>query len=58
MRGEFGKEGEAGRNIEYIVDVKAPGHVEKEISELLAYVDSVAEVHNTLRQGVMLKLSQ
>lgn len=56
--GEFGAEGEAGRNIEYSARVVAPDHSAEEIDNLLQYVDTVAEIHNTLRQGVSLKLSR
>lgn len=56
VSGEFGKEGEPGSNIVYNVKVVAPEHTEKEIEELVQYVDKVAEVHNTLRQGVSVRL--
>jgi uncharacterized OsmC-like protein len=51
VRGEFGKEGEPATNITYQVDVKssAPSSL---IKDLIAHVDTVAEIHNTLRQGV------
>lgn len=56
--GEFGGEGEPGRNIEYRARVIAPAHSREEIADLVKYVDNVAEIHNTLRHGISLKLSQ
>ena len=58
VSGEFGKEGEPGSNIKYDVKLMASEHTKEEIAELILYVDKVAEVHNTLRQGagVTLKL--
>lgn len=50
VTGDFGAEGEAGTNFQYEAHVvsDAPANV---IEELIAYTDSVAEVHNTLRKG-------
>lgn len=47
----FGREGESGSNFQYKVNVtsEAPREV---IDDLIAYTDSVAEIHNTLRKGV------
>lgn len=50
VSGEFGGEGEPGFNIRYEAKVDADA-TDEEISELLSYVDKVAEVHNTLRAG-------
>jgi organic hydroperoxide reductase OsmC/OhrA len=58
VNGEFGAEGDPGRNIAYRAKVIAPGHSDEEIESLLQYVDEVAEIHNTLRQGISLKLSR
>lgn len=55
VRGEFGKEGEPGSNITYTAKVES-GSSPKEISDLIAYTDKVAEIHNTLRQGVPVTL--
>jgi uncharacterized OsmC-like protein len=55
VTGEFGKEGEAGFNIEYSVNTNANAS-EEEIRELISYVDKVAEIHNTLRVGTTVTL--
>jgi uncharacterized OsmC-like protein len=55
VTGEFGKEGEPGRNIKYHVDVKSSA-TQSQIEDLIAHVDTVAEIHNTLRQGVSVTL--
>jgi uncharacterized OsmC-like protein len=57
VTGEFGKEGEAGFNIEYSVNINADAS-EEEIRELINYVDKVAEVHNTLRVGTAVTLKK
>lgn len=53
--GEFGSEGEPGKNFIYKAKVIAdsPGEI---IDEMIRYVDSIAEVHNTLRKGINIKL--
>jgi uncharacterized OsmC-like protein len=56
VSGEFGKEGEPASNIEYEVSIQANKHSPIEIVDLINQVDNVAEVHNTLRQGVNVKL--
>ena len=56
VSGEFGAEGEPASNIVYEVSIRADKHSPVEIAELINYVDNVAEVHNTLRQGVSVKL--
>jgi len=48
---DFDAPGEPGRNFQYLVKV-ASDHNEKEIRQLLAHTDEVAEIQNTLRQGV------
>lgn len=52
VSGNFGKEGEPGSNIVYEVNVQSPGNSQQEIDDLIHYVDTIAEVHNTLRKGV------
>lgn len=54
--GNFGKEGEPGSNITFMVNVEAPENSPAEIADLIAYVDQIAEIHNTLRQGVAVTL--
>ncbi|RFS16517.1 OsmC family protein [Emticicia sp. C21] len=56
VSGEFGKEGEPASNITYEVSIEADNHSPVEIAELINHVDTLAEVHNTLRQGVSVKL--
>ncbi|RYU97479.1 OsmC family protein [Emticicia agri] len=56
VSGEFGKEGEPASHIIYEVSIEADKHSSAEIAELINQVDKVAEVHNTLRQGVSVKL--
>ena len=55
--GEFGGEGEAGSNFKYKANIVADAS-SKEIEEIVNYVDSIAEVHNTLRRGVNVKLEK
>ncbi|GAB3525061.1 OsmC family protein [Emticicia fontis] len=56
VSGEFGQEGEPASNITYEVSIQADKHSPVEIAELINQVDTVAEIHNTLRQGVSVKL--
>lgn len=56
VSGEFGKEGEPAANLVYQVQVQAPTLTAAAIAELVAQVDAVAEVHNTLRRGVAVTL--
>ena len=58
VTGQFGKEGEAGSNISYQVKIEAPDHTDQQIQELISYVDEIAEIHNTLRQGVSVTLNR
>lgn len=48
---EFGARGEPARRITYTARVTSPAPAE-DVAALLAETDRVAEVHNTLRQGV------
>ena len=48
---EFGGRGEPARQITYTAQVTSPASAEA-IAALLVETDRVAEVHNTLRQGV------
>ncbi|MBT1702487.1 OsmC family protein [Chryseosolibacter indicus] len=52
VSGNFGKEGEPGSNIVYETKVKSSGNSQQEIDDLIHYVDTIAEIHNTLRKGV------
>ena len=56
VSGEFGKEGDPASNIIYDVKIIAPLHNRKELDDLVQHVDGVAEIHNTLRQGVQVTL--
>lgn len=58
VSGEFGKEGEPASNINYNVNIQAPQHSQQEITALIQYVDTIAEVHNTLRNGVRVSLKR
>lgn len=55
VTGEFGMEGEPASNISYMVNIQSDTP-ENEISELINHVDTVAEIHNTLRKGVKVSL--
>ncbi len=57
VSGEFGKEGEPGSNITYQTKVIAPSHTQKEIDDLITYVDTIVEIHNTLRKGTTVTLT-
>ncbi len=54
--GEFGAEGEPGRNFRYEAEVKADAS-DAVIRELVTYVNSIAEIHNTLRKGIDVELT-
>jgi organic hydroperoxide reductase OsmC/OhrA len=56
VSGEFGSEGEPARNISYRASIQAPAHSEEEIQLLIRETDKVAEIQNTIRQGVDVKL--
>ena len=51
VRADFGKEGEPASNITCMVNIDADAP-ESEIDELIRHVDTIAEIHNTLRKGV------
>ena len=55
VSGEFGAEGEPGKNFQYkaIVISDAPA---AEIKALIQHTDKVAEIHNTLRKGMSITL--
>ena len=55
VSGEFGAEGEPGKNFQYRAKVKSDADP-KEIEELIKHTDSVAEIHNTLRNGLNIAL--
>lgn len=52
---EFGKDGEAGTNFQYTANVISDEPAEV-IQELIDHTDQIAEIHNTLRKGVDIKL--
>jgi organic hydroperoxide reductase OsmC/OhrA len=56
VRGEFGAEGEPARNVSYRARVTAQAS-EAQIRELMSRTDLVAEIQNTLRQGIPVTLS-
>ena len=56
VSGEFGKEGEPGKNIMYDVKIQSSESSQEEIAELINHVDRIAEIHNTLRKGVSVSL--
>ena len=55
--GSFGAAGEIGSNFSYKTNVVSNASPE-EITDLITYTDSIAEVHNTLRRGIQVKLSE
>jgi uncharacterized OsmC-like protein len=55
VHGEFGAEGKPASNIVYRAKVKADAGEEK-IRDLLTHTDSVAEIQNTLRVGIPVRL--
>ena len=57
VTGEFGGEGEGAREIRYSasVDAQAP---REEVLALMRHADSVAEIHNTLRQSSPVVLAE
>lgn len=56
VSGRFGAEGEPGRDITYSVQIQAPTHTQEEIAALIVFVDEIAEIHKTLREGVRVAL--
>ncbi|RIV20422.1 OsmC family peroxiredoxin [Fibrisoma montanum] len=57
VTGEFGGEGDPASNISYRVQIESDSP-ESEIQDLIHYVDTVAEIHNTLRKGVQVSLQR
>lgn len=55
VTGEFGAEGEPGFNFQYKANVTADASQEA-IDELIIHTDRVAEIHNTLRKGLTVRL--
>lgn len=53
--GEFAAEGEPGSNFQYKAEVRSDATA-GEIRELLNYVNEIAEIHQTLRKGITVKL--
>lgn len=53
--GDFGGEGESGSNFQYKVNVISNAAPE-EIEALIKYTDNIAEIHNTLRNGLAVTL--
>lgn len=52
---DFGSEGEPGRNFRYKPAIESSA-TPQQIQELIRHTDTVAEIHNTLRQGVNILL--
>lgn len=52
---EFGAEGESGTNFQYTTNIVADATAE-EIKSLIDHTDKIAEIHNTLRKGVEIKI--
>jgi organic hydroperoxide reductase OsmC/OhrA len=57
VTGEFGSEGEPARNITYKASVAAKA-AKEDVLALMRHTDTVAEIHNTLRQASPIVLSQ
>ncbi len=57
VSGGFTREHEPATDITYHVNVQAPAHSPQEISDLIRFVDSIAEIHNTLRRGAAVTLN-
>jgi uncharacterized OsmC-like protein len=55
--GDFGAEGEPAKNVLYRAKIAAQAS-EEEIKDMLSFVDTVAEIQNTLRIGTPVKLDQ
>ena len=55
VSGDFGNEGEPASNVVYKVDIQS-AHSKKEIIDLIKHVDTVAEIHNTLRKEIEVNL--
>lgn len=57
VTGEFGAEGEPGRNFKYRPLIQSTAS-EDAIAELILFTDSVAEIHKTLRSGIEVRLEK
>ena len=57
VEGDFGAEGESAKNVLYRAKVVAQAS-EEEIRNMLSFVDTVAEIQNTLRVVTPVKLDQ
>ncbi len=57
VAGEFGGKGEPARNIRYRASVHSQA-TEEEVLALMRFTDSVAEIQNTLRQGLPVVLAE
>lgn len=53
--GVFAREAEPGNDFRYEARIES-NHPRPEIEELIQYVDSIAEIHNTVRRGARLHL--
>jgi len=53
--GEFGAEGEPGFNFQYKANIQADIS-DEEIKSLIEHTDKVAEIHNTLRKGIQIRV--
>ena len=56
VNGEFASRGEPARNVTYRAKLKVRRATEQQAMELLELTDTVAEVHNTLRKGIDVRL--
>ena len=56
VSGMFAREHEPATDITYQVSVQAPAHSSQEINDLIRFVDTIAEIHNTLRKGAQVTL--
>ena len=57
VEGEFGAEGEPAKNVTYRAKVAAQAS-EEEIQDMMRFVDTVAEIQNTLRVVTPVVLNQ
>lgn len=58
VSGEFGNEGESVSDIVYEVKAHSSACDQNEINDLICYVDTIAEIHNTIRKGAKVSLKQ
>jgi len=56
VSGDFGAEGDPAQNISYTTRVTAKA-TEGEIRELVNQTDRLAEIHNTLREGIQVQIA-